>query len=431
MRHARPIFLVIVLSVVAVGAFGLKIWHDRFQIHRLTLATASASGEYYAFGRALARVISNHHPDIEITVRETQGSLHNLELIEQGSAQLALVQSNSPSRPSTRAVAYLFPETAHVVVSAELGIQRFSDLRTKRIALPPAGSGSYRLFWSIAEHYKMDPETIEFVVKPSDETYAAFRAREVDAFFHVMALGNPRLAELLREQNARLLPIQQVAALQLKLPYLESTQIPMGTYDGASPIPPKDVAAVAVRSVLISSDDVNAGVVYRIVESLYQFRSELVAIYPRAATIVLPESGENLGLPIHPGAQAFYEQDKPHFLVEYAESLAFLLSVFVLIISSLWQFRLWLLGRQKNRADMYNLQLVELIDRIQNSNKSQELIELRQELFEILQKVMVDLDKDRISLESFQSFALPWETAISSLRHKESLLSKIGFSAPN
>lgn len=422
MTQGKWILPIVILSVAAAGAFGTQIWREHTRTHRLTLATASANGEYYAFGQAFAQVIAHHHSDIQITVRETQGSLQNLDLIESETAQLALVQSDSPVTPSTRAVSYLFPEMAHLVISPEANIAQVSDLRGQRLALMPEGSGSYKLFWPIAAHYELGPEDLDFIAVPSSDAYDAFEVGEVDALFQVMALGNPKLRQLLKERGARLLPIDQVAALQLTLPYLEATQIPKGTYDGAIPIPPEDLSAVAVRAVLVSHADVDPNVIYRITESLYQFRSELMAIYPRAATIILPESGENLGLPLHPGAEAFYEQDQPNFLVQYAEPMGLLLSMFVLCISGLWQFRLWLIGRQKNRADMYNLELLELIDRIQESKDVTELIHLRRDLFEILRKVVVDLDEDRISAESFQSFTLPWEVAITTLRHQETLV---------
>lgn len=422
MEQGRFVLPIVLLSVVTAGAFAVHIWQDHTRIHRLTLATASSSGEYYAFGQAFAEVIANHHPDIEITVVETQGSLQNLELIETGAAQLALIQSDSPVNPSTRAVSYLFPEMAHLVIAPDSGIKTVSDLADHRLALMPEGSGSYDLFWPIAAHYDLAPEDLEFRAVPSDQAYAAFRAGEVDAIFQVMALGNAQLREILRQRQAQLLPIDQVAALQLTLPYLEATQIPKGTYDGATPIPDRDLAAVAVRAVLVTHGEVEESVIYRLTESLYQFRTELVRIYPQAATIILPESGQNLGLPLHPGAQAFYNQDQPNFLVQYAEPMGLVLSISVLCISGLWQFRLWLIGRQKNRADMYNLEILELIDRIQETGDLQALVGLRQELFTILRRVVVDLDEDRISAASFQSFTLPWEVALTSLRHQETVL---------
>jgi hypothetical protein len=134
------------------------------------------------------------------------------------------------------------------------------------------------------------------------------------------------------------------------------------------------------------------------------------------------ESGEQLSLPLHPGAKAYYNQDKPNFVVQYAEPIGLLLSVSTLCISGLWQLRLWLQGRQKNRADMYNLEILALIDQVHVIDNLEQLEAIRHHLFEIFHKVVVDLDKDLISPESFQSFTFPWEVAVTTIRHRETIL---------
>ncbi len=412
----------VLLSVGAAIAFAVLWALEQKQTYQLTIATASKDGEYYAFAQALANVVERHDPKIDITVLETKGSPENMQLLEQGRVNLAIVQNDTPVTPSVRAIAYLFPEVFHLVAAADTDIQTVADLKGKRIALMPEGSGSYALFWPLSRHYGLAETDFEFVSLGAAEAHTAFRAGEVDALFRVLALGNPSISELLSNTQARLIPIDQATALRLSFPYLEATQIPKGTYDGAIPTPPTDLPVVGVRAVLVSHADVNPEVVRAIAQTLFEFRNELVAQYPRAANITLPESSMNLGLPMHPGARAYYDQDEPSFLVEYAEPIGLLLSVSILIFSGVWQFRLWLKERQKNRADMYNLEILGLIDDVQKSVELEQLNQLRRYLFEILHKVVVDLDEDRISPQSFQSFAFTWEMAIATIRHREVVL---------
>jgi TRAP transporter TAXI family solute receptor len=412
---------IVLLSIVAAIGFAAEWMRSHHQIHHLTIATGGRDGEYYAFAQALATVVTRHQPDIQITVRDTEGSLQNLDLLDQNQVQLAIIQSDSPSKPSTRAVAYLFPEVFHLITRVD-SIKTVSDLRGKRVALMPKGSGSYALFWALSQHYNLTEANFTPVILPPDQAYTALRQGKVDALFRVMALGNPSMSQLLKSTSSRLVPIDQVASLQLSLPYLEATQIPKGTYDGAIPIPPDDLPVVGVRAVLVTRTEINSEVIRKITQILFEFRNELVTLYPRAATVRLPESSQNLGLPLHPGAKAYYNQDQPGFLVEYADSIGLILSVSILCVSGLWQLHLWLQGRQKNRADMYNLEILDLIERVQSIEDLQQLEVSRHQLFEILRKVVVDLDKDRISPESFQSFTFPWEIAITNLRHREMML---------
>ncbi|WAL60750.1 TAXI family TRAP transporter solute-binding subunit [Thermocoleostomius sinensis] len=422
MVRARFVFPVVLLSIVAATGLAVQWWREQHQVYRLVIATGGAQGEYYAFGQALATVVAQHHPDIAINVLETEGSQQNIELLQQGQAQLAIIQSDTPPQPSARALAFLFPEVFHLIARSDANIRSFGDLRGKRVALMPEGSGSYKLFWALSQHYYLTAADFTALPMSPDAAYAALRQGEVDALSRVMALGNPALAELLRTSQSQLVPIDQVEALRLSLPYLEATQIPKGTYDGAVPIPAEDLPVVSVRAVLISHAELDPKLTRAITQTLFEFRNELVVLHPRTATIRLPEAGENLGLPLHPGAKAYYEQDRPVFWVEYAEPIGLLFSVGVLAASGLWQLRLWLDGRQKNRADRYNLEIVALMEQIQTANDLTELETIRYQLFEILRQVVVDLDKDRISPESFQSFTFPWETAITTLRHREMLL---------
>ena len=250
----------------------------------------------------------------------------------------------------------------------------------------------------------------------------AFKQEQIDAFFQVIALGNPTIDQLLEENEIKLVAIKQAAALQLFLPALEATTIPQGTYSGTTPIPEEDLPVVAVRAVLVTHEDVDHNVIYSITRLLFEARNELIQEHTASVLIRQPEFRQDLGFSFHEGAKTYYNQDQPNFLVEYAEPLGLLLSVSVLCASGIWQLRLWLEGRQKNRADFYNLEILKLIEQIHTTEDLEQLEQIRTQLFEIFAKVVVDLDEDRISPESFQSFTFPWEVALNTIRHREVLL---------
>ncbi|MEM6425064.1 MAG: TAXI family TRAP transporter solute-binding subunit [Cyanobacteria bacterium P01_H01_bin.119] len=415
---------VIVLSVLGAIAFAILSVRERNRVYTLTLATGSASGQYYAFGQAFAKVVANHEPNIEIKVLETDGSQQNMRRVGDQLVDLAIVQSDTRAALDARAIALLFPEMFHVMAVKDGDVNSIADLRGRRIAVMPEGSGSYALFWPLINHYGLGATDFEAVPLPPDEAMAALRSRQVDALFRVIALGNDNIANALRSDDIKLLPIDQVEALQLTLPFVEATTIPKGAYDGGLPMPAEDLPVVAVNALLVANENLDPKLVSTLTRVLFDFRTELVNEYAGAAIIRLPESAQNLGMPVHPGAQAFYQQDQPSFWVEYAETIGLGLSVAILMTSGLWQFRIWLIGRQKNRADMYNLEILALINQVEAARSLTELTALRQQLFKILQEVVVDLDIDRISPESFQSFTFPWEVAITTIRHREMMLTR-------
>jgi TRAP transporter TAXI family solute receptor len=408
---------------VFVG-FGLiaKLVHDQQRVYLLKIATASKDGEYYAFSQALADVASRHQPRLRIQVIATAGASENMQLLRQKQVQLAIVQSDTPVATEVEAVAGLFPEVFHVIAAADANIDRLSDLKEHRVALMPEGSGSHDLFWKIGHHYGLTETELDYIAVPADEAHAAFERGEVDVLSRIIALGNPTVQQLMQRTQAKLIPLEQAEALQIALPYLESATIPQGAYGGSPAIPPQTIPVVSVRAILVSHEGVDRNLIYQVTQLLYEYRNELVALNPRAAAISMPNSMQNLGLPLHEGAQNYYNQDKPNFFVEYAELLGLVLSASVLLASGFWQLRYSLMQRQKNRADMYNLEILTLIEQVYKSDSLEELENIRLQLFEILKTVVDDLDLDRISAESFQSFTFPWEVAISTIRHREMIL---------
>ena len=414
--------LVVGVSVGVAIASIAKLIHDQNRIYTVRLATGSPTGEYYAFGQAIAQVTETNAPKVRVEVIESAGSNQNMDDVHTHAVDLALVQNDTPIQRNVRAIAQLYPEMFHLIANKEANINTLTDLKSKRIALMPEGSGSYNLFWPLSEHYGLTRNDIQYQSMTVDDAHTALQNGTVDALFRIIGLGNSSVAKLLANEQLELVPIDQIGALQLTQPYLESTIIPKGSYDGGLPVPANDLPVVSVSALLIANVDVHPDVVKVITRILYEHRSELIRINPRTANIQSPETSQNLGFPLHEGARAYYTQDNPSFLVTYAESIGLLLSVGILICSTLWQGRQWLISNQKDRADRYNLEILDLIEKIEQARDFDELQNLRQQLLEILRKVVVDLDIDKISPESFQSFTFPWEVANTAIRHQEIIL---------
>ncbi|MEM1367778.1 MAG: TAXI family TRAP transporter solute-binding subunit [Cyanobacteria bacterium P01_H01_bin.15] len=421
-------FSKIVITLLFISfAFGLffsyLFMRERRQVHTLTISTAGKEGAYYNFATALSKIIAKHHSDINLEIATSEGSRQNADWVDQGKVDLALVQSDTPLGVNSRLVHPLFPEIFHLLATQESRIKRPRDLIGKRIALMPRGSGSYALFWLMMSHYDLSEDDFEKTT-PQDYKAAAQSLinREADALFYVGVLRNPTINELVNQEGIRIIPIYQGDALQLTIPATEKGIIPEGAYDGSDPLPPQDTPSVAVRALLIANKNVDSSLIYRLTQSLYEFRSDIVRTYPQATSFGDIDVVNRLGLFIHPGSDAYLNQERPVFIVEYAEPIGLIISVMVLCASSIWQFRLWLKERQKDRADLYNLEILELIELIENTKNIEELDSLRKKLFDVLAIVIKDLDNDRISSDSFQSFTFPWEVALKALHHRENLL---------
>ncbi|MFC1601778.1 TAXI family TRAP transporter solute-binding subunit, partial [Candidatus Sumerlaeota bacterium] len=129
----RLIALVVLLSIATILLSATKLIWDRGR-RDVRIATASKGGAYHAFGRTLAAVINEHESRMSAGVFTSAGSRENMRALEAREIDLALAQNDTAAGPSVRALARLFPETLHLIVAQDAGIDGVSDLRGKRIA---------------------------------------------------------------------------------------------------------------------------------------------------------------------------------------------------------------------------------------------------------------------------------------------------------
>lgn len=385
----------------------------------LRISAGSPGGTYHAFAEALAEVVNARSDAVSIKVLESAGSGQNSTRISTGVAELGLIQSDTVLDKNASIAAKLYPEIFHLIAHRNSGIESISDLAGKRIALQKRGSGSNVLFSRLLSHYELSESDIKPIYGSFIDGEKALSEGWVDAMFIVIAIGNKSIERLIKTLDLKLIPINQADALALFNPALRADHIPVGAYDGKAPVPKTTIKIVAVDSLLAVSNEVPDTAVREIVRTLFDSRQLLVGKIPQAAFIGQPTEQHKLSFAMHAGAERYYTRDAPPFIVEYAEPLALGMSAFVLLFSGLWQLRSWLSGARKNRADHHNLALVEFTRRIERAQTQSDLNTIRAEMFDIFEKVIVDLDNDEIEENSLQSFSFAWEVAISALNSRQ------------
>lgn len=402
--------VVITASLCVIISLAIVLWEGSRTQH-LTLAAGASTGESYILGQALKTVVERHYPRIRITLLETGGTVENLQMLEDGRAQLATAQSDVLPGPSARSVAVLYDDTFQLLVPVDSPLQKIVDLRGKRIALARSG-GQFQSFLSVAEHFGLHQGDFHFVGISDEAGDEAFLNGEADAIFRVRAIGNPAIAQLVQSGKVRFLPIPHAAAMKINHPAFEPAVIPEGAYMGAPPIPTQDLPTVAVHRTLLARDTANPAAIRAITEALIERRQEMMQEIPASMAEVRllmaqarrPESQAGIGPALHPGALSFYDKDKPSFLLAHADYVGLILTVGIMIGSWIWELKRWMQKKQKNTADNYSNRVVALISAAQNANSTTELEQIWRELLTILAEAVQDLDADKISEDSFHSF---------------------------
>ncbi len=408
----------IAAAVVTLALVASYHFYERGRTRLVTIAAGPEDGEAFAVAHAIAEVTERYNRGIEIVVLETRGSGQNMELLQQGQVQMAAVLADSRAVPSARLIAPLYPDAFQLVARDGLEIESVADLRGRKIALPPRGAGQYNSFWFLAEHYRLSASEMEALPMSTDAANFAMLVGAVDAVFRVRAPGNSSIRSLIENSPTRLVPIDQAAAMQLKQPALDLGTIPKGSYRGHPPLPAADLPTAVVQRLLVASADVDGSTVNTITRTLFERRRDLVALTPLAGFIAAPEQAAGTFLPIHPGAQRYYDREKPSYLQQNAEPIAVIITVLVLVGSGLLQLAS---QRRRGRLDTYNRDLLLLYNEAQETDDQERLLEHRRKLMGVLGKVVDDAEEGRITAEGFNIFSFTWDVVNSAVRDKLAL----------
>jgi uncharacterized protein len=425
-RVLRITVLALSLAVITFLAWTLG---QRSQTQHLTLAAGASSGESYILSHALKTVVERHDSRIRITLLETGGTVENLKLLQDGKAQLATAQADVLAGAGARSVAVLWDDTFQLLVHENSAAKSFVDLRGQRIALAQSG-GQFQSFQRVAEHFGLHPQDFQFTGANDASALDAFVNGRADAIFRVRAIGDPSIAQLVQTGKVRFLSIEQAAAMKIRYPAFESAQIPVGAYLGNPPVPAQDFATVAVQRTLLASDGASATAVRAVTAALMERRQEIMQEIPPAMTevrlLVLqarrPQPQTGLGPPLHPGALSFYDKDRPSFLQSHADYVGLILTIALMAGSWIWELKRWVQRQQKNQADAYSNRVVALMSGIQEIHSLPPLEEIWRQLLAIFTEAVRDLDADKLSEESFNSFRAILQVGMDVTKERRALL---------
>jgi uncharacterized protein len=426
--HRLTQLMLAALTLGLAGGLAMVLW-QRSKTEYLTLAAGTSSGESYILGNALKTVVERHYPRIRITLLQTGGTVENLQMLQDGRAQLATAQADISPGPRARALAVLYDDTFQLLVPKDSQAQSLVDLRDRRIALAQSG-GQYQSFLRVVEHFGLQAADFHFVGTNDDGATEAFLNGRADAIFRVRAIGDPSIEQLVQSGGVRFLPIEHAAAMKIKYPAFQAALIPVGAYLGNPPVPTQDFPTVAVHCTLLARDSASVTAIRAVTEALLERRQEMMEEIPAGMTEVRlllvqvrrPEPQAGLGPALHPGALSFYDKDKPSFLLAHADYVGLFITVGLMAGSWLWELKRWMQRKQKSKADQYSNRVVALISSVQEVNSLQPLDEAWRELLKILTEAVHDLDADKLSEESFNSFRIILQIGMEVTKERRSIL---------
>lgn len=286
---------------------------------KLTYATGGTSGTYYGFSGVIANVLNEKLADtLNLTVESTGASKANIQMIDSGDADIAIVQNDvmyyaytgtdlfADEDPITdfSAVCSCYPE--YVQILSKKDITSIDDLRGKNVSVGDAGSGTEFNAKQILEAYGISFDDINVSNQSFADSADSLKNGTIDAAFVVAGYPTTAVTELATNYDFNLLAVDDahVADLQAKYGFYYYGMIPGGTYTCVA----DDVPAVAVMATIVASNKVDADVVYAFLKGLFDYKDDISAGHAKGAELDINTAVSGVSIPWHDGAVKYYTE---------------------------------------------------------------------------------------------------------------------------
>ncbi len=222
----------------------------------IVMATGSKDGVYYYYGRIYHDLMAKE--GVEVTLKETAGSIANIDLLNRGEADVAFVQGGTRTDDGTtplRSLASLYFEPIWFFVRGDAPIARLGDLRGRRVAIDGDGSGTRIVALQLLADNSLDAASVQISPLGGADAAAALRSGNLDAAFFISAANAPYVRDLLAARDIRLLAIDRAPAYRLQHRFLSILTLPEGGIDLATDVPPADTVLLAPAATLVVGED--------------------------------------------------------------------------------------------------------------------------------------------------------------------------------
>jgi uncharacterized protein len=302
----------LVVSVLTASLLGACSSSDQ----RMRLATGPQGGSWYPLGGAVKNIVEKNMAGISVQVVPGAG-IANVKAVESGQAQLAFANSvstvdgiNGEPPFDARAthichVATFYPQYFQIVTVAGSGIRTPADFRGKALAAQTRGNTAEAITRHLLKVYGMSYSDLsrvnygsytDSVTLLKDDNAQVFTLGTSVPAGAVMDLASGRDIELLDVPDEALEKMRSI-----NRGYRRAV-IPAGTY----PKQARDVATIGYTTHLIARCELDDNFIYGLLHHIHANLEDLSAVSKplRRAT---PESmGEDVGVPLHPGAARWY-----------------------------------------------------------------------------------------------------------------------------
>ncbi|MBC8790317.1 MAG: C4-dicarboxylate ABC transporter [Tagaea sp. CACIAM 22H2] len=292
----------------------------------INIVSGGTTGVYYPLGQALEAIYAQAMPQARVQHQATAASVENLNLIQQGRAEIAFTLGDALSdavrgnaevgfaQPLTRVrtIGGLYSNYIQIVASKESGVKSLADLRGKRISVGAARSGTEvnaRAIFQAAGLGYGGPQNLgtgfsQVQFLPFGQSVDLIKNRQLDATLISAGLGVAAIRDVAATSDIVIVAVPADVITKIGDPAYQPGTVPAGTYRGQD----EAVATAQIKNFLVTSDRVPDDQVYTMTKAMFENLDRMVASAAAARGIKLEDAFQNPPAPLHPGAARYYRE---------------------------------------------------------------------------------------------------------------------------
>jgi TRAP-type uncharacterized transport system substrate-binding protein len=279
---------------------------------KVVMATAFKGASFEYYGRIYRKIFARFH--VELELRETAGALENVKLLQdqKSGVQIAFVTggvSDGTHAPGLLSLGTAYNQPFWIFYSSNEPFDRLSQLKGKRIAVGPVGSGTRYSAEQILGKGGINSETATLLPFAGTIAVKAMNEGKVDAVWIIGAPDASAVQSFLRDPDVRLMNFPTAAAFTRIFPEVVRLVLPQGVVDIDRNVPPNDVTLIGTTTKVLVRSDLHPEIVQLLLHTMVEAHSG-PNIFQRSGEF--PNSADT-EYPVAPAAIDFYKNG-PSFM---------------------------------------------------------------------------------------------------------------------
>jgi TRAP transporter TAXI family solute receptor len=288
---------------------------------QLFLLTGSTGGTYFALGGAIGTTWNKHLAGkVQVTTQPSGASVENLKRMGKGEAHLGLVMNNIADQAwkgegdsfkdtgaitNFRAIGVVYPEVYQGFVAGDSPANSIADLKDKRVAIGPVGSGTAVISKDIFAEYGLQFSDFKPEYAGFGDAASKFKDGHIDANFGVLSVPAAAIQDVVTVRKIKLIEIKgaEFDKLRAKYPFFSQYTIPAGTYGND-----KDILTINMQAALYCKADLKDDLVYELTKTFYEKADEIGMAHAAGKSISLQKALDGITTTLHPGAVKYFKE---------------------------------------------------------------------------------------------------------------------------